>query len=590
MLTELSIKNFAIIDDLSIQFSDGLTILSGETGAGKSIIINAVNLLLGSRATSKMIRTGADSAEIEALFHIPPAGIVAETLQGHGIEPSDGLLIRRVISSTDRHRVYINGRIATMQLLNEITKNLAAISGQHEHQQLLNETRHLQILDQFGNLMPLRDQTHNCYHDIVPLIHKLSDLKASRQKQHEHMALLEFEKKEIEDADISANEDNRLRQEQIRLKNAGMLNQIVRSSIQALYSGDGAITEKIGEIRRQIENAARTDKLLSASSEALTDVTFRIEDIVQQLRSYIEGINFDEGRLDEVESRLDLINRLKRKYGGSLESLFCHLDQINHEFSDFDNIDDKISDTEKQLDRKHKQLTAIVNKLSGKRKLCAARLSKKIEKELNALKMPKTRFEVAFTQTVAAPTTSPYLMVKDKIITEEGAEQACFMIAPNVGEALKPLSQIASGGELSRVILALKSIATDADANGTMIFDEVDAGIGGDVADVVGKRLSSLAAANQVICITHLAQIASFGRHHFKISKQIENHRTCTRITPLNDDERLEEIARMIGGEKITPATRNHALEMLKRGNKYLFKSTNFHDCQSGKSKDTIGN
>jgi len=566
MLTELSIKNFAIIDDLSIQFSDGLTILSGETGAGKSIIINAVNLLLGSRATSKMIRTGADFAEIEALFQISPASTAAEILQNQEIEPSEGLLIRRVISSNDRHRVYINGRLATMQLLNKITKNLASISGQHAHQQLLNETRHLLILDQFGNLMPIREQIHNCYHNIVPLIHALSDLKASRQKQHEHMALMEFEKKEIQDADISANEDEKLKQEQIRLKNAGMLNQIVKSSIQALYTGDGAIAEKLGEIRRQIENTARTDKSLTASSEALADATFQIEDIAQQLSSYIEGINFDEGRLDEIESRLDLINRLKRKYGTTLESLFQYLDQINQAFSDFDNRDEEISDTEKQLGRRHEQLVAIANKLSEKRKQSATRLSKKIERELNALKMPKTRFEVAFIQAPAAPKTSPYLTINGKTITDEGAEQAYFMIAPNVGEDLKPLSQIASGGELSRVILALKSITTDADASGTMIFDEVDAGIGGDVAAVVGKKLSTLATTNQVICITHLAQIAAFGRHHFKISKQIENRRTCTRIKPLDDKERLEEIARMIGGEKITPTTRNHARELLENG------------------------
>lgn len=569
MLTELSIKNFAIIDDLSIQFSDGLTILSGETGAGKSIIVNAVNLLLGSRATSKMIRTGADFAEIEALFQIFPTNAAAEILQNQEIESSEGLLIRRVISSNDRHRVYINGRLATMQLLKEITENLAAISGQHEHQRLLNETQHLLILDQFGNLTPLRAQTHSSYHDIVPLIQELEDLKASRQKQHDHMELLKFQKKEIEDADISANEDDILRQDQIRLKNAGMLNQIVRSSIQALYSGDGAIAEKLGEIRRQIENAARTDKLLSASSEALADATFRIEDIAQQFRAYIDGIDFDEGRLDEIESRLDLINRLKRKYGGTLEAVSRHLDQIDRELSDFDNIDDRIAEVENKLEQKHKQLVTVTNRLSEKRREHAARLSKKMEKELNALKMPKTRFEFSFTQTAAALGTSPHLTVDGKILTDTGAEQACFMIAPNVGEDLKPLSQIASGGELSRVILALKSITKDGDATGTMIFDEVDAGIGGDVAEVIGKKLSSIAALNQVICITHLAQIASFGRHHFKISKQIENRRTCTRITPLDDKERLEEITRMIGGEKITRATRNHAREMLERSREY---------------------
>lgn len=570
MLAELTIKNFAIIDDLTIQFSSGLTILSGETGAGKSIIINAVNLLLGSRATAKMIRTGSDTAEIEALFQVPPNSICVDILEKQGIESSEDLLIRRIISSKDRHRVYINGRIATMQMLHAITENLAAISGQHEHQQLLNETRHLIVLDQFGNLMPLRNQIYQCYNKIVPLIHALSDIKASKQKQHEHIELLQFQKKEIEDADISANEDDILKQEQTRLKNAEMLYQTVRGSVEALYSGDGAVSEKMGEVRRQIENASRIDKGLSSHAEGLNDVAFRIEDIAQALGSYLDNLFFDENRLEEIESRLDKINRLKRKYGKTLEAVFSHLDQIDQALLDFENLDDGISEIEKKLQQKHEDLLALAKQLSEKRRKHAKRLSRKVEKELHALKMPKTRFEIAFTGIDATLNTSPYLKSNGKVITDEGAEQARFMIAPNVGEDLKPLSQIASGGELSRVVLALKSITTDSNATDTMIFDEVDAGIGGGVAEVVGKKLSDLSACNQVICITHLAQIASFGHHHFKISKQIENGRTCTRISLLNDKERLEETARMLGGSKITSTTRNHAKEMLKNGREYI--------------------
>lgn len=569
MLAELSIKNFAIIDDLTIRFADGLTILSGETGAGKSIIINAINLLLGSRATSKMIRTGAETAEIEALFHPPASSSAIKILEDQGIETSEDLLIRRVISKNDRHRIYINGRLSTMQLLGNVTKNLASISGQHEHQQLLNETNHLTILDQFGDIMPLQQQVYNAYHNILPMIQKLDQLKDSRQKQQDQTELFEFQKKEIEDAGIGTDEDELLKNEQTRLKNAEMLYQIVRSVSETLYSSDGAIAEKLGEIKRQLENASRIDETLASPTEELSDAAFRIEDIARELNIYLDGIRFDEQRLEEIEARLDLINRLKRKYGGTLDAVSQHLNDIDQALAEHGNIDDKIIQTEQELIEKHKQLTDLAERLSKKRRKMSIVLSKKVEQELNLLKMPSTRFEIAFIQTAATPKTSAYLTANDNIITETGTELACFMIAPNVGEDLKPLSNIASGGELSRVILALKSITANDASTSTMIFDEVDAGIGGEVAEVVGKRLSNLAAAGQTICITHLAQIAAFGDHHLKISKHIENDRTCTRISALNAEQRLEETARMIGGEKITDAILEHAREMITNGLHY---------------------
>jgi len=338
------------------------------------------------------------------------------------------------------------------------------------------------------------------------------------------------------------------------------------SSSEALYSSDGAITEKLGEIKRQLDSAARIDDSLAASAEALNDATFRIEDISRELNAYISGIQFDEQRLEEIESRLDLINRMKRKYGGTLDDMFQHLETICNALSDHDTLDDKIREIEKTLAEKHKHLADLAEKLSNKRQKMAKALSDKVEQELHLLKMPNTRFEISFTKTAATPNTSSFLTKNGHMITETGLEQACFMIAPNVGEALKPLASIASGGELSRVVLALRSITANDASTSTMIFDEVDAGIGGEVAEVVGKKLSDLATDAQTICITHLAQIAAFGDHHFKISKHIENDRTCTRILSLDADQRLEETARMIGGEKITPATRAHAREMIKNG------------------------
>ncbi|MDO9265023.1 MAG: DNA repair protein RecN [Desulfosalsimonadaceae bacterium] len=569
MLTELSIKNFAIIDDVAIQFSEGLTILSGETGAGKSIIINAVNLILGSRATSKMIRTGAETAEIDALFHIPPTGSTVKILADQGIEPSTELLIRRIISKNDRHRVYINGRLSTMQTLNEVTENLAAISGQHEHQRLLNETSHLLILDQGGDHMHLRMQVSDCHHGILPRIQMLDELKANRRKQHDHLQLLEFQKKEIEDAGLFPDEDTALKQEQTRLKNAEMLYQTIQGSLEALYNGDGAVAERLGEVKRQVETAARIDTALASSAEGLSDAVFRIEDIARELQAYLDGIQFDPARLEAVAARLDQINRLKRKYGATIEDVLLYLENTSRELGDLENLDGRIAEMEQALDKDHQTLVRLAKSLSERRQEVAVNFARKVEAELHALKMPGTRFEIAFTETPATPKTSSYLTADGRVIAETGMEQAAFMIAPNVGEDLKPLSQIASGGELSRVVLALKSITANDASTGTMIFDEVDAGIGGDVAEVVGKKLSRLAGANQVICITHLAQIAAFGHHHYKISKHIENGRTFTRISSLTGDRRLEEIARMAGGEKITPATRNHAAEMLKNGREY---------------------
>ncbi|MDA3895954.1 MAG: DNA repair protein RecN [Desulfobacteraceae bacterium] len=569
MLAELTIKNFAIIDDLTIRFSDGLTILSGETGAGKSIIINAINLLLGSRATSKMIRTGAESAEIEALFHLPASGAAIQILKDQDIESSEGLLIRRIISKTDRHRIYINGRISPMHLLSKVTDNLASISGQHEHQQLLDESNHLMILDQFGDIMPLQQQAYNAFHQILPLIQKLDHLKTACLKQQEQSELFEFQKNEIEDAGIVDNEDELLKNEQARLKNAEMLYHTVRGISETLYTEEGAITEKLGEAKRQLDNASRIDDALNASAEGLSDAAFRIEDIARELNTYLDEIRFDEQRLEEIESRLDLINRLKRKYGGSLDAVFQHIETINRALAEHGSLDGQILQTEQELIKNHKQLTVLTEKLSRKRRKMSLVLSQKVEQELNRLKMPNTRFEIAFAQTPATPKTSLYLTAGNNVISETGMEQACFMIAPNIGEDLKPLANIASGGELSRVILALKSITANDAATSTMIFDEVDAGIGGEVAEVVGKKLSNLAAACQTICITHLAQIAAFGDHHLKISKHIENNRTCTRISPLNKKQRLEETARMIGGEKITTAILEHAREMIKNGRTY---------------------
>ncbi|MCD4763797.1 MAG: DNA repair protein RecN [Desulfobacterales bacterium] len=564
MLKELSIKNFTIIENLHICFSDGLTILSGETGAGKSIIINAVNLLLGSRASAKLIRTGVETAELEALFKITPESRVFKILDEQGGKASEELLIRRIISRGDRHRIYINGHLATIQMLNQATENLASISGQHAHQGLLKEDLQLMIIDQFGSLTPIRNKIYRLFHEIVPLIQKLRKLNNIRDRQAEHINLLEFQKKEILDASIKPGEDASLEQEKIRLKNGEELYSAVYSSIEDLYSAKGAVVERLVEVKKNLDKATAIDPELTPKAKELSEATFRIEDIAEELRTYLKIITIDDKRLEEVESRLDILTRLKRKYGGTLESVISHLETIDQELSGIENISGQINDIETKLSKLHRELSGLSLDLSSKRSKTAKLLAKKVEKELASLRMSGTKFKISLQTIPESDNSDPHLVVKENTINETGIDQANFLIAPNVGEDLKPMASIASGGELSRIVLALKAILAEKGSVETLVFDEVDAGIGGSVAEAVGKKLSKLARYHQIICITHLPQIAKFGDNHFRITKNVSHGRTITSINPLNEKDRIKEIARMLGGMEITKTTLEYAREMLK--------------------------
>ncbi len=565
MLKELSIRNFAIIDDLQIRFSEGLTILSGETGAGKSIILNAVNLLLGSRASADLVRTGAQNAELEALFQITGSSRVANIMAEHGYEPSDGLLVRRIISRSDMNRVYINGRMATIQLLNAITENLASISGQHVHQLLLKEEQHLLILDQFGGLMPLREEVSAYFHQMLPFLEKLKELNTIKERQVEQIELLEFQLKEITAANPAWGEDKALEQERVRLKNAEELYQVVYNSIESLYSAPGSVIEKLVDVKKNLDKISQIDPQLKSKTAKLSDTTYQIEDLIEGLRSYLNSIQMDEKQIDAVEERLDTLNKLKRKYGGSIEAVFDKLKSIEQDLANVENIADSIRDTETQISGLHSKLKDRALNLSRRRKKTADKFAKKVIDQLATLMMSKTEFKASLQVMAADGKTNQYLTANSHIITETGIDRATFLIAPNIGEALKPLASIASSGELSRVVLALKALLVKTDSVETVVFDEVDAGIGGGVAEVVGKKLADLAAHHQVICITHLPQIAKFGDQHYSISKHVTKGRTRTSISLLSDKDRYKEIARMLGGEKITQATLEHAREMLKR-------------------------
>ena len=475
----------------------------------------------------------------------------------------EGLLIRRIISRKSRHRIYINGALASIQILSRITENLASISGQRAHQGLLKEERHLMVLDHFGGLLPVRRKVKACYDQMIPLIEKLSRLKAGRAHQDERRELLGFQKHEIEAASPSPGEDSVLEIEIRRLKNTLDLNQTVFSALQTLYDGRGAVIEQLMAVQGDVEKAAEKDPSLLPVSDSITRTAIQTEEVVDALRSYQSSLQFDEQHLDALEERQDILNRLKRKYGGSIDAVMAFLDCISNELSEMNDASGQIKKIEKDLDGLKTTLTQTAQSLSDRRKEAAARLSGKVVSELDALKMPSAGYEVSLAPERAVNDANPYLTIDGVSISETGLDRAKFLIAPNVGEEMKPLTAIASGGELSRVVLALKAILADTDSVETVVFDEVDAGIGGGVAEVVGRKLQHLSRYHQVICITHLPQIARFGDHHFNVSKGVSNGRTLTRIRALEKEERVEEVARMLGGERITPTTRAHARELL---------------------------
>jgi len=563
MLLELSIKNFAIIADLKMQFNGGFTILSGETGAGKSIIINAVNLILGSRASSKMVRTGADFAELEALFAIPAKSKVGRILADQGYGAEDGLIIRRVISAGDRHRVYINGRLATMLALGEVTRSLASISGQHAHQVLLKEEEQLGILDRFGELDGLRDRVAKGVLRIQDLIKELKRLKARERRSAEQRELLAFQQSEIDAAAIISGEDEALEVERKRLKYAETLYGTVFKSVEMLYSADGAAVERLSATQADLEKAGDIDPVLARRAKELSEAVFQVEDVVQELRSYLGTIEVDDKRLEGVEERLDELGRLKKKYGGSLDAVLAFRDSIDGKLADIENLSGAVKKTHAELAALNREVGSQAVKLSEKRTKAGARLSKLVAAELTGLEMQGTRFKVVVERLPTDAKADESLIYKDCLLTESGMNSVAVLIAPNVGEELKPLSRIASGGELSRVVLALKVILAGTEAVETVVFDEVDAGIGGGVAEVVGQKLSALAGKCQVICITHLPQIARFGDNHFLIFKKVKNKRTLTHIEPLDAEQRIQEVARMLGGVKISQTTLKHAREML---------------------------
>jgi len=552
MLQELSIKNFALIEELHISFDKGLNILTGETGAGKSIIIGAIGLILGGRASSEVVRKGSDLCEVTGLFEIKENGRLKEMLTEKGLlSQEEEFVLKRELSRQGRSRCLLNGQIITLGMLEEVGNYLVDVHGQHEHQALLKPGVATDLLDEFGALMELRKRIEDTYRRFREKARQLEELRASEKQREQQIDLYQFQTKEIDQANLSIEEEEALDKEYVVLSNAEKLNQLSQELYHHVYEGAGSITEKMALVERGLERLVAIDETLKDGLKEMGEVKYRMDEMAVMIRDYARKIEFNPQRLEAILERKELINRLRRKYGNAIKDILNYRKEAQVKLDRLVNSAESMEEITSEVKRLEEQLVQEAGKLSHERKIAGAKLKKETEQELKELGMEKVRFDVE---------------IEQGEIKSTGWDEVQFLVAPNVGEDLKPINRIASGGEISRIMLGLKTILARADKIPTLIFDEIDTAIGGRIAQVVGRKMRGLSPAHQVICVTHLPQIAVFASNHYYVGKEISAGRTKTLVDLLDKKGRENEIARMLGGERLTELTLKHAREMIREG------------------------
>jgi DNA repair protein RecN (Recombination protein N) len=550
MLLELTLRNFAIIDELTVNFGEGLNILTGETGAGKSVIVDAINLILGEKASTDLIKSDKEEALIEALFGISKKRELKDKLISSGLESKgDEVVIKRVIPRAGRSRVYINGSIATFNLLEQIVEGLVDIFSQQEHQTLLKEERHLEVLDEFGGLGSLTGRVSELYKGTTKLKREIEELERDQKNKIEREDFLRFQCKEIDSVRLEPGEDERLEEERKKLANAERLFSVANEAYGILYEGEKAVTDVLKRIRNQIDEVAKIDASLVDVAKSIEKGTIEIQDAAFTLRGYASNISFDPQRLSSIEIRLEEIKKLKRKYGGSIIEILEKRKSLEEELGRISGGGERIEALKKDVEFVESGLNNCARELSEKRRQAAGRLMLSASKELGEVGIKGGKLLVEF---------------EKKPISELGFERVSFLFSANPDEKPKPLTRVVSGGELSRIMLVLKEILARVEGGSVLIFDEADSGIGGAVAETVGRKIKNLSKRYQVICITHLPQVAKFADTHFRVTKMFRGNKTRVQIKALNYDERVEELGRMLGGIKVTEKTIEAAREMLK--------------------------
>jgi DNA repair protein RecN (Recombination protein N) len=567
MLSELHIENFAIIDQLDLEFNPGLNILTGETGAGKSIIIDAVEAILGSRADATMVRAGAERALIEANFVVPETmrEPIRQTLEREALEEEpDMLSLGREIRSNGRSIARVNGRNVNVHVLSELSEYLVDVHGQSEHLSLLHVHQHLGLLDSYAHIQPELAVYQQVYQRLIQVRKELAGLHQAESDAARQIDLLQYQINDIETARLQVGEEDELRVERTRLANAEGIATVVREAVQLLDESSPespAISDLIGQVTSLLFNLSRLDPQQSSLSERAQTALDDLSDLAGSLRDYLETIEFNPKRLDQVEERLNLIQTMKRKYGNSIPDILRFVEQAKKQLDSITHASERITELEAEEHDLLDRMADLGSALSSKRHSAAENLETALETELSYLSMTGARFKVDFSQRFSEDGVP--LPDENKVAFDSnGLEQVEFLVAPNPGEGLKPLVKIASGGETSRLMLAIKNVLAQADKVPTLIFDEIDQGIGGRVGLVVGRKLWELARQHQVLCVTHLPQLAAFGEQHLQVKKQIKSGRTLTEVHALKGEARLIELAQMMG--EVSEGTRQSAKELLQ--------------------------
>ncbi|NQL62868.1 DNA repair protein RecN [Streptococcus suis] len=553
MLLEVSIKNFAIIEQVTLNFEKGMTILSGETGAGKSIIIDAMNLMLGARATTDVIRHGAAKAEIEGLFSFEHSRALEQILEEQGLEVADELIIRREILQNGRSVSRVNGQMVNLSVLKQIGQHLVDIHGQHDQEELMKSQHHIRLLDSFGeeDFWTLKDNYQATFDAYRSLRKRVLEKQKNEQEHKSRIEMLEYQIAEIESADLQLGEDVQLNQERDKLLNHKQIADTLTNAYALLDNEDFSSVNNIRSAMGDLQSLEEFDPEYKALSTSLTEAYYVVEDVAKRLGDVVDNLEFDGNRLMQLESRLDLLNTMTKKYGGSVDDVLDYLAKITEEYNLLTGNDLSGDDLEVQLKTLEKDLVNLAGQLSQARHELAQILEEVIRQELQDLYMEKAKFQVRFT--------------KGKF-SKDGHETVEFYISANPGEDFKPLVKVASGGELSRLMLAIKSAFARKEGKTSIVFDEVDTGVSGRVAQAIAQKIYKIGQYGQVLAISHLPQVIAIADYQFFIEKVSDEHSTVSRVRLLTTDERVEEIAKMLAGDTVTEAARTQARELVMKG------------------------
>ncbi len=559
MLTELRISNFALIDHLHLEFPSGFLVFTGETGAGKSLLIDALVLLTGGRAAAEHIRFGADEALLEACFILSPTHPLVTKLQQEGflLPDQQEIIVRRILSRSGKNRSYLNGQLAPLQTIQDLGQQLVDIHGQHDQQSLLSPKTQLKLLDAFGNLEEVVTRYQGMHREWIEQKTALDEFLQKLRDQANRQDILQYQYDELVKMHLESGEEEALTQEYHRLQHSGRLGELSNQAFTTLYEGERSVLDQLGEVTQWIHELAQIDAQGESWLSGLETATIALREVTDNLRDYRSQMEYDPERMEVIDNRLAGLQRLKKKYGKSIEDLVELTETLEQDLALLQHGEEQVAQWQAEVTRRYEMMKAVAQDLSARRKKVAKNLMQEIKQELAALKMATMEVQVNI-ETANA----------DNLFGSTGMDRVDLLLAPNPGELLLPLGRIASGGELSRMMLALKTVFAENDQTPVVIFDEIDSGVGGEAGMVMGTRLRQLAQFHQVCCITHLPQIASQAHVQFVVEKSSTDTRTLTRVQEVTGVKRESEIARMLGGGTLTPTIRKTAGEMLDRGSR----------------------